>query len=241
MPLDARLELAPTGTLRVGINFGNAVLVKRAANGVARGIAVDLAAELAGTLKVPVEFVTYESAGRMAEGAKGGAWDVAFLAADPDRSNEITFSAPYLEIETTYLVREDSPMRNVLDVDRDGVRVAVSAGSAYDLFLARNLKFAQLVSAAGPDASAELFFKDHLDALAGIRPMLVEIARDNPDTRVLEGRFSVVQQAVGTPRGHDAAAQYVRDFVEKIKSSGFVAKTIEKNRILGVTVSSSPP
>jgi polar amino acid transport system substrate-binding protein len=236
MPLDARLELAPTGTLRVGINFGNAVLVKRGVDGVARGIAVDLAAELAGTLKVPVEFVTYASAGRMADGAKDGAWDVAFLAADPDRSNEITFSAPYLEIETTYLVREDAPMGNVLDVDRDGVRIAVSARSAYDLFLARNLRFAHLVRAAGPDASAELFFKDHLDALAGIRPMLVEIARDNPGTRVLDGRFSVVQQAVGTPRGRDGAAQYVRDFVEEIKASGFVAKTIEKNGILGVTV-----
>jgi polar amino acid transport system substrate-binding protein len=227
------------GKLRVGINFGNAVLANKDVNGGPGGIAVDLAKELARRLSVPIEFITYESAGQMAAGAQAGAWDVAFLATDPDRADRITFTAPYLEIDTTYLVQAASPLRTAADVDRAGIRVAVSDKSAYDLFLTRNLKRARLVRAPGPTPSAELFFMDKLDALAGIRPMLVQIARNQPGTRVLEGRFSVVQQAVGTPQGRDAAANYLREFVEEMKSSGFLAKTIQKNGILGVSIAPS--
>jgi polar amino acid transport system substrate-binding protein len=235
----ARSELTPTGKLRAGINFGNAVLAKKRGDGVPAGIAVDLARELERRLSVPVELITYDAAGRMADGAKAGAWDVAFLAADPDRADEITFTAPYLEIDTTYLVPPGSPLRTLADIDSDGVRIAVSAKSAYDLFLTRNLKRAQLVRAPGPQASVELFFSEKLDALAGIRPILVELALKEPGTRVLDGRFTAVQQAVGIPRGRAAAAQYLREFVEDIKASGFVAKTVEKNGILGVSV--APP
>jgi polar amino acid transport system substrate-binding protein len=235
----ARSELTPTGKLRVGINFGNALLAHRDGSGVPGGIAVDLAEELARRVGVPVELITYDAAGRMADGASASAWDVAFLATDPARAEEITFSAPYLEMDTTYLVPSGSPLRTPADVDRDGVRVAVSNRSAYDLYLTRNLRHARLIRAPGPNASVELFFTDKLDALAGIRPILLEVAQNHAGTRVLDGRFTVVQQAVGTPKGRDAAARYLREFVEDIKVSGVVAKVVQKNGVLGVSV--APP
>jgi polar amino acid transport system substrate-binding protein len=188
-----------------------------------------------------MEIVSYSTAGQMADGAKAGAWDVAFLGADPDRAEEIAFTAAYLEIDTTYLVPAGSPLRTLADVDREGVRVAVSDKSAYDLFLTRNLKRAQLVRAPGVDASVDLFFAEKLDALAGLKPLLVEVAAKQPGARVLDGRFTLVQQAVGAPQGRVAAAKYLREFVEDIKASGFVAKTIEKNGIRGVSVAPPAP
>ena len=160
-------ELAPTGRLHVGVNFGNAVLATRDAAGDPSGIAVDLAGELARRVSLPLDLVTYEAAGKMA--AQAGVWDVAFLAADPDRAEQISFTKPYLEIESTYLVQDSSPLQTVSDVDRPEVRVAISEKSAYDLFLTRNLKHARLVRAPGPGPSVELFFEQGLDALAGIQ------------------------------------------------------------------------
>jgi polar amino acid transport system substrate-binding protein len=225
-----RSRMLPIEKLRVGINFGNTVLVNRNPDGTPHGIAVDLAHELSRRLNVPLEFTTYESAGRMAESAKTGDWDVAFLAADPARAQEIVFTEPYFEIDSTYLVRDDSPLHDITDVDRDGIRIALSEKSAYDLFLTRNIQHATLVRASSPGASVEVFFKGKLDALAGIRPMLDDVARSHPGTRVLEGRFTAVQQAIGTPRGNDAMAQYLRTFIEEIKRSGFVARVVSSAR-----------
>jgi len=227
-------------SLRVGINYGNAVLATRDRDGNPQGIAVDLARELAARLELPLEFVTYEAAGRMADGAKAGAWDVAFLATEPERAAEIDFTVPYLEMDTTYLVAADSALRNVDEVDREGTRIAVSAKSAYDLFLSRNLKNATLVRAPGPEASVHLFFSQNLDALAGVKPLLIDIARNHPGTRLLVGRFTVVRQAIGTPKGRDAAARYLAEFVEDIKASGLVARLIEKHGVRGVSVSAIP-
>jgi polar amino acid transport system substrate-binding protein len=229
-------QMAPTGKLRVGINFGNVLLTSKDAKGNPGGIAVDLARELARRLNVPMEIVSYTSAGALADGAKTRAWDVGFLGSDPDRAGEIDFTAAYLEIDTTYLVPAGSPLRTIADVDRDGVRISVSDKSAYDLFLTRNLKRAKLVRAPSPNASIDLFFADKLEAVAGLRPQLVDVAASHPGTRILDGRFTVVQQAVGTLKGRDAAAKYLHDFVEDVKASGFVAKTIEKNGIRGVSV-----
>jgi polar amino acid transport system substrate-binding protein len=233
---DARTEFAPSGKLRVGINFGNALLASKDAKGVQGGIAVDLARELARRLGLPMEIVSYESAGRMADGAKSGEWDVAFLGSDPDRANEIAFTNPYLQVDTTYLVPPGSPLRTVEDVDREGVRIAVSEKSAYDLFLTRSIKRATLVRIPGVNASVDLYFRDKLDALAGLRPVLVETAEKQPGSRVLEGSFTIVQQAVGTPKGRELAARYLREFVEDIKKSGLAAKTIENNGVRGVSV-----
>jgi len=229
-------DLAPNGKIRAGINFGNALLANRDADGTPRGIAVDLAQELARRVGVPLEIVSYTTAGKMADGAKVGAWDVAFLATDPDRATDIIFTAPYLEIHTTYLVPADSPLRTSADADREGIRIAVSAKSAYDLFLTRELKHAQLVRAAGVDASVDLFLGEGLDALAGLKPLLIDLAEKHPGMRVLDGYFTVVQQAVGVPKGRDAAARYVAEFVANIKVSGLVGTLIKKNGIRGVSI-----
>jgi polar amino acid transport system substrate-binding protein len=174
----------------------------------------------------------------MADGARLGAWDVAFLATDPDRADEITFSDPYLEMDSTYLVPAGSQLQTMLEIDRPGIRIAVSEKSAYDLFLTRQLKHAQLVRAPGVSASVDLLFSQKLDALAGIKPLLIDIASKHPGTRLLDGSFTTVQQAVGTPKGRRAAAKYISEFVQDIKAAGLVPGWIEKNNVRGVTYKS---
>ncbi|HYT85204.1 MAG TPA: transporter substrate-binding domain-containing protein, partial [Burkholderiales bacterium] len=186
VPPAARSELAPTGKLRVGINYQNFLLVnKNPASGEYSGIAVDLGRELGRRLGVPVELVPFETAGKLADAVKAGAWDVAFLANEPVRANEIAFSSAYLEIEAGYLVPAGSPIRSIAEVDREGVRIAVSAKSAYDLYLTRNLQRAKLLRAPTIDASYELFVRDKLDALAGLKPRLATDAEKLPGSRVL--------------------------------------------------------
>jgi polar amino acid transport system substrate-binding protein len=240
VPPAARAELAPTGTLRVGINFGNTLLTaKDPASGEPRGVAVDLARELGRRLGVPIEIVAFDAAGKMADAVKTGAWDVAFLGAEPQRASEISFTAADAEIESTYLVPAGSPLRAISDVDRDGVRIAISEKSAYDLYLSRTLQRAKLQRVPGIPASFELFTTAKLDALAGLRPVLVTFAEKLPGSRVLEGRFSSVQQGIGTPKGRDAGARYLQAFVEDVKSSGYVAGAIARNGVRGLTVAPS--
>ena len=233
----ARADLAPTGTLRVGINFSNILLTAR--DPVTRapsGVALDLAHELGRRLDVPVEIVTYESAGALAESAPSGAWQVGFLGIEPKRANEISFTAAYVEIEATYLVPPGSPLKTIPEVDRAGIRIAVPAKAAYDLYLTRTLQHATLTRAAGADAAFKMFLADKMDALAGLKPQLEMDHEKLPGSRMLEGRFTAVQQAAGTPRGHDAGARYLAEFIEDIKASGLVARTIDRNRIRGLTV-----
>ena len=238
----ARSDLAPSGKLRVGINFGNNLLTAR--DPVTRapsGIALDLAAELGRRLGVPIEIVSYESAGALADSASSGAWEVGFLGAEPQRANQISFTAAYLEIEATYLVPPGSPLRAIADVDREGVRIITTAKSAYDLYLTRTLRHATLTRAAGADAAFKSFVSDKMDALAGLKPQLVTDHDKLPGSRILEGRFTAVQQAVGTPKGHDAGAEYLREFAEDVKASGMVARAIEKHGVRGVSVAAAAP
>lgn len=237
IPPAVRSDLAPTGKLRVGINYANFLLVTRdPVSGAARGIAVDLAQELGRRARVPVEFVGYDGAGQMAEAVKTGAWDVAFLGAEPAREEEIAFTAAYLEIEATYLVPAGSPLRGIADVDREGVRIAVAAKSAYDLFLSRSLQHARLMRAQGIDASFELFVRERLEALAGLKPRLLMDAEKLSGSRVLDGRFTAIQQAIGTPKGRNAGARHLREFIEDVKSSGLVVGAIKKHGVRGVSV-----
>lgn len=233
-------DLAPTGKLRAAINFANNLLTaKDPATGEPRGIAVDLAGELGRRLGVPVEIVGFDSPGALADAVKTGVWDVGFIGAEPQRAKEITFTPAYLEIEATYLVPAGSPLHNIDDVDREGVRIAVLARSAYELYLSRSLQRARLVPEQGFDSTFQRFVTDRLDALAGIRPQLVTDAAKLPGSRILEGRFTAVQQAIGTPKGRDAGAECLRAFVEDIKVTGLVARTIEKNGIRGVSVAAA--
>ena len=233
-----RSELAPTGKLRVGINYGNFLLVNKDR---ASGIAVDLGREIGRRLGVPVELVTYETAGKLADGVKTGAWDVAFLGAEPQRANEIAFTAAYLEIPATYLVPAGSRIRAIEEVDREGVRIAVAQKSAYDLFLSRNLKHAQLLRAEGIQGSYDLFIAQKLEVLSGLKPRLVTDAEKLPGSRVLDGQFTAVQQAIGTPKSREAGAKYLREFAEDAKASGLVAEAIARHGVRGVSVAPKAP
>jgi polar amino acid transport system substrate-binding protein len=238
----ARSELAPTAKLRVGINTGNFLLVTNYVPGTEpRGVAPDLGRELGRRLGVPVEFVVFDAAGKLADAGKAGAWDVAFLGNEPQRASEIAFTAAYLEIPVTFLVPAGSPIRTIADVDREGVRVAVAEKSAYDLFLTRNLKHAQLVRAEGIEGSYQLFVKEKLEALAGLKPRLVTDAEKLPGSRVLDGQCTSVKQSIGTLHGRDAGAKYLREFVEDVKVSGFVARSIAQYGVRGVSVAPAAP
>jgi polar amino acid transport system substrate-binding protein len=242
VPAAVRADLAPTGTLRSAINYGNPILAQGSpATGDLRGIAVDLARELARRIGVPVTLVPYDAAGKMTDAVKTGAWDIAFLAIDPARAAEIDFTAPYVEIEGTYLVPAGSPLRTVEDVDREGVRIAISAKSAYDLFLARNLKHAQIVRAPSIPASIDLFASDKLEAVAGVRQALVTAAAKIAGSRVLDGRFMVIPQGAGVPSGRASGARYVREFIEDAKASGFVAQALKKSGVDGATIAPAAP
>ena len=229
-PPGARSDLAPTGKLRAAINFGNPVLAQKdPATGEPRGVSVDMARELGRRLGVPVELVTFDAAGKVFAALKTGGWDIAFLAIDPARATEIAFTAPYVVIEATYMVPKDSPLRTIEDVDRDGVRVAVGNRSAYDLYLTRTLKRAQLVRVPTSAGAIDVFLKDKLEAAAGVKQPLLQFAKTNPNVRVMDGRFMVIEQAMGTPKGREAGARYLREFVEEMKASGFVAKGLERS------------
>jgi polar amino acid transport system substrate-binding protein len=235
-----RFELAPTGKLRVGINHGNFLLVTPGSSGTdPRGVAPDLARELGRRAGVPVEFVRFDTAGALGDGVRTGAWDVAFLGAEPQRATEIAFTAAYLEIPSTYLVPAGSPIRSVDEVDREGVRISVTEQSAYGLFLARSIKHARLVYSKGLDSSFDVFVAEKLEALAGLRPRLLTDVKKLPGARVLDGQFTGVQQAIGTPKTREAAAAYLRAFVEEVKASGLVAAAISRNAVEGVSV--APP
>jgi len=233
----ARAELAPSGTLRVGLNMQNFLLVNmHAKSGEPYGIVPDLARELGRLAGLPLEFVQFERAGKLAEAVRQGAWDVAFLAAEPARAKEIAFSPAYLEIEATYLVPAGSPIRSIAEVDRTGVRIAAAEKSAYDLYLTRTLKHAALVRAPGIDASFEMFVADGLEVLAGLKARLVADAEKLPGSRILEGRFTAVQQAVGTPAARKAAAAWLSEFAAHAKASGLVAQAIARHGVRGVSV-----
>lgn len=237
VPPAARSDLAPTGQLRAAINFGNPILAaKDPATGEPRGVSVDLSRELARRLGVPVQFVTYDAAGKVVEGLKSGAWDVAYLAIDPARAVDISYTAAYVVIEGAYLVTKDSPIRSNAEVDREGVRVVVGAGSAYDLFLSRNLKNAKIVRAPTSPAVTDMFVAQKLDVAAGVKQQLEADARRIPGLRLLEGRFMVINQAMGTPKGREAGAKYLREFVEEMKASGFVAQSLVRHSIDGASV-----
>ena len=227
-PKDVVSQLAPTGTLRAGINFGNTVLAMRPKGGAGdpQGVSGELARELAKRLGVPISYATFDQAGQVTDAIKTGVWDVAFLAVDPVRGNDIDFTAPYVLIEGTYLVPVGSTLKVVEDVDKAGVRIAATKGSAYDLYLTRALKNAQLVRIEGGPNPIEVMLKDGLEATAGVRQPLVAYAKTNPKVRVMDGRFMAIEQAMCTPKGRDAGALYLRAFVEEMKASGFVAKAL---------------
>jgi polar amino acid transport system substrate-binding protein len=240
VPQSLRSEIAPSGTLRAGVNFGNLAIAQQdPAGGPPRGVGPELARELARRLGVGIQYVTYDSAGKMADAVKQGAWDVAMLAGDPERANEIEFSAPYVLIEGTYLVRGDSPFKRVEDFDRPGVRIAVGLKTGYDLYLTRVLKNAELVRSSTSQSAIDDFLAGKVDAAAGVKTTLMAAAARSPGARVIDGSFMVIAQASGVPKGRPAAARYLREFIEDAKSSGFVAQALKQSGVSDATV--APP
>jgi polar amino acid transport system substrate-binding protein len=234
-------ELAPGGRLRAAINYGNPVLAQRDPTGALGGVTVDLARELGRRRGVAVDLVPFDTAGKVADSAQANVWDVAFLAVDPVRANEIAFTAPYVLIEGAYMVPAGSALRRVDEVDRDGVRIAVGQKSAYDLYLTRTIKRAALVRAPTSEAAIELFGRDKLEVAAGVRQPLEEFAARNPDVRMIEGRFMVIEQAMGTPKGRAAGLAYLRGFVEEMKASGFVAEALRRSNQPDAAVAPAAP
>jgi len=240
MAQDVTSELAPTGALRAGINMANFLLVTgKSAAGDPEGVAPDMAREIAGRLGVPVKYVPYKTPGELADMADTGAWDIGLIGAEPQRAEKIAFTAAYCEIEATYLVPAGSPLKAIADVDKPGIRIAVTGRSAYGLWLDRNIRHAQLVKTDTLDSSYDKFVADKLDALAGLRPRLISDVKKLPGARILDGQFSAVQQAVGTERKNEAAAAFLRTFVEEAKASGLVARLIERHKVVGLSV--APP
>jgi len=222
---DVVKDIAPTGTLRAAINLGNSVLAQGTPEA-PRGITVDLANELATRIGVPLELVPFNAAGKVFEALKDGRWDIAFLAIEPVRAAEIAFTAPYVIIEGVYVVPTDSSLKAVVDVDHKGVRIAVNKGSAYDLFLTRTVKEAEIVRASDGKA---VFVEDKLEALAGVKQPLVAFVKTHPGTRMIDGRFMEIRQAMGTPQGRPGATRYLASFIEEMKASGFVAEALRSS------------
>lgn len=230
-------QLAPTGVLRAGINLSNFLLVtSRAEDGTPQGVAPDMARAVADRLGVPIAYVPYPRPGELADAAGTGAWDIGLIGAEPQRAEKIAFSPAYAEIEATYLVPAGSPIATLADVDRPGMRVAVAARAAYDLWLERNIRHATLLRAPSIQGSFDLFLAEKLDALAGLRPRLIADQAALPGSRILDGRFMAVQQAIGTARANEAAAAWLHGFVEDAKASGLVAELIARHRVQGLSV-----
>src|SRR5215470_542025 len=225
----AAAELGASGKLRAAINFGNPVLATRAADGEARGVSVDLAREAGRRLGLPVELVTFNSAGNVVEAIKAGKVDLAFVAIDPVRAADMEYTAPYVIIEGAYLVRTASPVTRNDEVDRTGTRVAVGKGSAYDLFLTRELKSATLVRAPTSPEVVDFFLANNLDVAAGVKQQLEADAKRVGAVRLLPGRFMVIEQAMGVPKGRSAAQAWLSNFIEEMKSSGFVADALHRH------------
>ena len=229
-----REQIAPRGVLRAGVNLGNILLVTgRTDAGDPVGVSPDMARAVADRLGVPVRYVSFASPGQVADAVAEDLWDIALIAHEAERAQTIAFSPAYVEIEATYLVPAGSPARSIDEIDRPGTRVAVSARSAYDLHLARTLRHARLVRGVGLAGARDVFVSQGLDALAGLRPALLEDAKAIPGARVLDGRFTTVRQAIGVRPGHGAAANFLARLVGELRADGTVRGFIDRHGVTG--------
>ena len=234
MSPNVKSQLAPHGVLRAAINMGNFLLVTgETASGDPDGVSPDMARAIADRLGVPVKFIPYAKPSELADAAGTDTWDIGNIGAEPQRAEKIEFTAAYTEIEATYLVPPGSTIQSIADVDKPGNRISVSKGSAYELWLERNIKNAELVRANGIPAAFEQFVSQKMDALASLRPALLGDVTKLPGSRILDGQFAAVQQAVGTGKANTEGAAFLKAFVEEAKASGLVARFIKKHGVEG--------
>jgi polar amino acid transport system substrate-binding protein len=229
-------EFAPNGTLRAAINLGNPILANKDATGQPYGVSVDLARELGKRLGVPVELVPFSAAGKVVEAVKAAQADIAFVAIDPVRGGDMAQTPAYVQIEGAYMVANASPIKTNAEVDRAGNRIVVGINSAYDLYLTREIKAATLVRAPSSPAVLEMMAAQKLEVAAGVKQQLQMDAKRIPGMRLLDGRFMVINQAMGLPKGRDAAHAYLSAYVQEMKASGFVAQSLTRHGIEGAAV-----
>ncbi len=230
-------ELAPSGTLRAGINLSNFLLVSgRHDNGDPFGVAPDMARAIGAALDLPVQLVPFESPGAIVDATADDTWDICLIGAEPARAAIISFTTAYVEILATYLVPAGSPLQTIADVDRPGVRIAVAERAAYDLWLVANIKHASLMHAQGIDAAFQLFVDQKLEALACLKPRLLDDVKKLPGSRILDGQFTSVQQAIGTHKHNPHGAEFLSRFVREATTNGLVAKLISKHGVSGLSV-----
>ena len=229
--------LAPDGRLRAAVNFGNPILAnKDEKTGESVGVSIDLARELGRRLNIPVDLVTFTAAGKVVEAVTANEVSIAFVAIDPQRAVSTLYTAPYVVIEGAYLVRTDSPLKANEEVDRAGQRIVTAKGSAYDLYLTREIKNATIVHAPTSQAVTDTFLAQNMEVAAGVKQQLQMDAARVPGVRLLPGRFMVINQAMGTPIARAAAGEYLKAFIEEMKASGFVAASLERHGIKGAAV-----
>lgn len=230
-------QLAPNGVLRAGINLSNFLLVTgQGPAGEPQGVAPDMAKAIADRLNVPLQLVPFQGPGLLADAADQDVWDIGLIGAEPARAEKMDFTRAYVEIEATYLVPPGSTLSKAAEVDRPGTRIAVSERTAYDLWLVRNIQHATLFHAQGFEATFNLFIDQKLDALASLKPALLGDVKKMPGFRILEGRFTAIQQSVGTRKNSPRSLAFLESFVRGAVASGFVAELIERHQVQGLTV-----
>ena len=227
-------ELSSNGMLRAAINMSNFLLVTdKTKDGTPIGVSPDMAQELADKLNLQLKLIPYTTPGEIADDAENDKWDICNIGAEPQRAEKINFSAAYAEIQATYIVQSNSKINNILDVDKIGNKICVASRTAYGLWLERNIQNAELIQVEGVDSSFDVFLNGNLDALAGLRPALIDDVKKISGAKILEGQFMSVQQAIGTSIQNIHSAIYIAEFVEEMKRSGFVQKLIDKHNVNG--------
>ena len=227
-------ELSSNGILRAAINMSNFLLVTdKTKDGTPIGVSPDMAQELADKLNLQLKLIPYTTPGEIADDAENDKWDICNIGAEPQRAEKINFSAAYAEIQATYIVQSNSKINNILDVDKIGNKICVASRTAYGLWLERNIHNAELIQVEGVDSSFDIFLNENLDALAGLRPALIDDVKKISGAKILEGQFMSVQQAIGTSIQNIHSSIYIAEFVEEMKKSGFVQKLIDKHNVNG--------
>ena len=233
-------SFVPTGTLRVGINLGNPILAnENPQTQELYGITIDIAHEIGKRLSLPVKLTPFKTAGNTVDAVKTGDIDLVFVAIDPVRGADISYTPPYIQIEGAYMVKTSSSIQQNDQVDVSGNEIVVGKGSAYDLYLTREIKHATLLRAASSQAVVDDFMSGKGNVAAGVKQQLESDATRYEGLRMLPGRFMVINQAIGIPKArpqYEKTTAYLSDLITQLKQSGFVAKSMHEHKIEGAKV-----
>jgi polar amino acid transport system substrate-binding protein len=233
-------SFAPSGTLRVGINLGNPVLASEdAATKQLSGISVDIATEISKRINLPIQLIPFRSAGATVDGIKNGELDMVFVAIDPVRGADISYTPAYIQIEGAYVVKASSPLKSNVEVDVAGAEIVVGKGSAYDLYLTREIKNATLLRAASSQAVIDDFMSGKGNVAAGVKQQLESDAKRYEGLRMLPGRFMVINQSIGISKARpdfEKTTAYLSEVIAQLKQSGFVANSMQRHHIQGAKV-----